>query len=139
MRIVRYMGKSEYDALMEGKTIINHTDWHQRGKRTTSKGFCFFYDDEPKEDRIHYLLGVGPRYDYDYYVVFDAPESIELHIGHGTYRDIENDNPLSWIIATREVKELSLEEYDRQRLPIVEAYAIERDIDAGEWAFRSVM
>lgn len=145
MRVVRFMGASEFNALTSGEVLRNKTDWKKAGMFTTARGFCFFADDEPKEQRIHYASGAGPCATYDYYVVFDAPALLKFRTSWGYYRDI-GPGPYDDIIVInsqvygrRKVLELSLEEYDRQRLPIAEVYAIERDIDAGEWAFRRVM
>lgn len=140
MRVVRFMGKQEFDDLLAGKTLHNTTDWNRAGNATNARGFCFFRDDEPKEKRIHYMPGV-----YEYYVVFNAMAPINFKVSQGYYRD-DGPGPYDDIVffagvaqGRKKVFELSLEEYSRQRLGIAEAYAIELDIDAGDWAFRRVI
>jgi len=138
------MGRGEYDKLRAGETIRNVTDWQRAGMRTTARGVCFFLDDEPKEERIHYVSGACRMGMYDYYVVFEASVLLSFRRSVGIYRD-PGPGPYDDVVVIdgiafgrKCVTELSLDEYDDRRLPVVEAYAVERDIDAGDWAFRRV-
>lgn len=140
MKVVRFMGEKEFNDLLAGKPLHNTTDWERAGKATNARGFCFFRDDEPKERRIHYMPGV-----YSYYVVFNVLGPVNFKVSQGLYRDL-GPGPYDDIIfisgvpiGRRKVFEFSLEDYSRQLLGIAEAYAIEMDIDAGDWAFRRIM
>ncbi len=41
MRLVRFMGLTEFEKLMRGETLYNTTDWKKRNQ-SGSVGFCFF-------------------------------------------------------------------------------------------------
>lgn len=42
MKYMRFMGQQEYEAMMRGEELENHTDWRAAGKNSDSVGFCFF-------------------------------------------------------------------------------------------------
>lgn len=57
MKYMRFMGQQEYEALMRGEELENHTDWKAARKNSDSVGFCFFDTLEAPEERLRYALG----------------------------------------------------------------------------------
>lgn len=41
MKYMRFMGQQEYETLMRGEELENHTDWKAARKNSDSVGFCF--------------------------------------------------------------------------------------------------
>lgn len=79
MRVHRFMSAGEYEKLMRGEVLVNHTD--HRSTKSGSIGFCFFT--EPPKEAIHWLSG---NVDCDYCVTMDIPEEM-LTQSWGHYRD----------------------------------------------------
>lgn len=80
------MSEAEYEILIAGGKLTNTTDHKERGKKTTSVGFCFF--PEPPDKAIHWLSGIVNT---EVCVTFDIHESL-LTESTATYRDSEKDN-----------------------------------------------
>ena len=82
MRVTRFMSKDEWDALREGRILLNETDHFNSGKGgSNSKGFCFT-EDTPDE-AWKYLKGIV---DADVCVVFEFPKG-HLKESYGVYAD----------------------------------------------------
>lgn len=149
MELIRFMGANEFYKLVAGEHMVNHTDWHDQGASSGSKGFCFFDRSDPKELQARYVQYAQWTI-YDYAVAFELRPMVSPVVSYGRYRDPERD-PIEKCTTVAEmllsifadhpckmVKEYSLEEYDRDLLPIKEAWRVERAIDTGEWAFSPV-
>lgn len=57
MKYMRFMGQQEYEALMRGEELENHTDWKAARKNSDSVGFCFFDTLEAPEERLRQGYG----------------------------------------------------------------------------------
>lgn len=149
MELIRFMGCEEFNKLVAGEHLVNHTDWHARGACSRSKGFCFFDRSDPKELQARYVQ-FAEQTIYEYAVVFELGAAVATTVSWGRYRDPERDpiekcttvaEMLLSILEqhpTKMVREYSMEEYDRGLLPIKEAWRVEIAIDTGEWAFSPV-
>lgn len=124
MRLIRFMGFKELADYLDGNTLRNTTDWNKAGQRSGSKGFCFFDDSEPPEERLPYVSGVV---DTELVVMFEVVPfaKIDLHEGFGRYRDTEKDMPTLEELLTftnikfKKVREYSLTEYSNQILRLL--------------------
>lgn len=68
MIVHRFMSSKEFEALMQGKTLINTTNHRKKSKKnTTSVGFCFFTEDP--DEAVHWLSGIV---DLDYCVTMEV-------------------------------------------------------------------
>ena len=118
MRYVRFMGPGELRKYQTGETLENHTDW--KPCASTSKGFCFFTDDVPPEERMRYLSGIA---DMQLCCVFEPIGPLAMKEGTGRYRDVEKDtleNILSGgLIPTVQRKEYSVEQYSKKTLKLI--------------------
>lgn len=138
MRYVRFMGLDEFRKLCYGMKLENHTDWKARAKKTESKGFCFFDDSVPPEERIEYLTGVV---DLTVCVVFELRAPIQMKESYGRYRDPKKDRipaNLADIFAIRPeamqmIKEYSVESYDAEMMHIERVGICEPWIGVIEW------
>lgn len=118
MKYVRFMGPEELQKYETGQILENHTDWSRRG--STSKGFCFFSDTVPPEERIEYLTGVV---DMQLCCIFEPVGPLAMTIGFGRYRDPERDtmeNFVTGIIPTVTRKEYSIEWYSNKTLKLIQ-------------------
>lgn len=67
MKMFRFIGKAEMEAILNGETIYNTTDY-SKNHNTTSKGFCFFQNNRAKkistiaESALDYLGGIVDTY-----------------------------------------------------------------------------
>ena len=92
MIVHRFMCDLEYQSLFRGKLLKNTTVHANKGRNSTSVGFCFFT--EPPEEAIHWL---SFNVDTDWCVKFDIPDHM-LQQSKAHYRDPEHDsweNPAS--------------------------------------------
>lgn len=81
------MSQREFDKLMAGEVLTNNTDHRrEKGRHTTSIGFCFF--DEDPDEAIHWLSYIVCQ---DVCVTLRIPDNL-LTVTKGEYRDVENDN-----------------------------------------------
>lgn len=101
-----------------GETLENDTDWTRFS--STSKGFCFFDDDVPPEDRMEYLTGVV---DMRICCIFEPAGPVEMRKGSGRYRDADKDT-IENILSGGEIpmtrrKEYSMERYNDKILKLV--------------------
>lgn len=80
MIVHRFMSEEEYDLLVSGFTLVNHSDHPY--ERTTSVGFCFT-PDNPAE-AIRWLGGLVET---DYCVTFEVQEG-QLSESVAEYRDV---------------------------------------------------
>lgn len=126
MIVHRFMSEAEYECLIAGGKLMNATDHHrERGKKSNSRGFCFFPEDP--EDAIHWLFGIVRT---DWCVTLDIPDNL-LRESRGIYRDVDNapydPNEDTWIemflmpIPKIERKEYCLTEYSLQTVHILAA------------------
>ena len=123
MRYVRFMGINEFRELCFGMKLENHTDWRKMAKSSDSKGFCFFDDSVPPEERMEYLTGVV---DLTMCVVFSLRAPIQMKAAYGRYRDPEKDKmPDNYEDiftlhpdAMQKIKEYSIEAYDAKMMHI---------------------
>lgn len=83
MKYMRFMGQQEYEALMRGEELENHTDWKAARKNSDSVGFCFFDTLEAPEERLRYALG-AISLQSEYCVIFKC-KGARLRQGYGTY------------------------------------------------------
>lgn len=81
-KLMRFMGVNELAAFLAGQELENHTDWRKKGKRTDSKGFCFFNLSEPPEERLKYLSGIV---DHSFVAVFEVEDGVKLRESSGRY------------------------------------------------------
>lgn len=89
MIVHRFMSKAEYKDLIAGVKLCNFTNHKERGKLTTSIGFCFFTEDP--DVAIHWLSGCAYP---ELCVTMEVPDSL-LTESVGTYRDPQRDNLFS--------------------------------------------
>lgn len=67
MKMYRFIGKTEMDAILNGETVYNTVDYSKEYD-TTSKGFCFFQNNRAKkietiaENALDYLGGIVDTY-----------------------------------------------------------------------------
>lgn len=83
MIVYRFMSFGEFKKYLEGKKLVNETDFSKEGMRTSSKGFCFMeYDDiiNSPEYSYNYLSGIVSE---DVCCVFATEE--KLHKSYGVY------------------------------------------------------
>ena len=122
MRLIRFMGVEELRKYMNGETLTNITDWNKAGQRSGSKGFCFFDDSEPPEERLKYVTGVVNTK----IVAIFRPvpfAKLELTESYGIYRDNKRDLPtltdlLTWDFKEKRVREYSMTKYNAQILQL---------------------
>ena len=69
MILHRFMSELEYERLMKGETLHNHTVHRYNGNDSNSIGFCFFSEDP--EMAVHWLTGCCNT---DVLVTFDVPD-----------------------------------------------------------------
>ena len=120
MRILRFMSKAEAVMLSCGKTLVNKVDY-SRNNKSTSKGFCFWIGDDPKEA----LLYLGGIVNEEICVVFEADADLFRH-SRGVYADPFGD----WFdTVTKE--ELCITSYNRKSVRPVMAYL--PTMDGLEW------
>lgn len=149
MKYMRFMGREEYEALMRGEELENHTDWKAVGKNSDSVGFCFFDTLEAPEERLSYALGVISL-QTEYCVIFKC-KGARLRQGYGTYAkpvDITRIDQIDRTLNHQNIlrkKEYSTEHYSNRTMVPVAAgeivlwgrprekeYEIEWK-DKGEW------
>ena len=124
MKLIRFMGSEELRKYLNGETLTNTTEWRAAGQASDSRGFCFFDDSEPPEERLPYVSGVV---DTDLVVMFEMVlfAKVDLHEGFGRYRDTEKDMPTLEELLTftnlkfKKVREYSLTEYNTQILRLL--------------------
>lgn len=127
MRLIRFMGAVELNKYLNGETLTNTTDWRKTGQRSGSKGFCFFDDSEPPEERLKYVTGVVSTK----IVAIFRPvpfAKLELTESYGIYRDNKRDLPkltdltltdlLAWDFKEKRVREYSTTKYNAQILQL---------------------
>lgn len=142
MRLIRFMGSEELRKYLNGETLTNTTEWRAAGQASDSRGFCFFDETEPPEERLPYVSGVV---DTELVAMFETVPfaKIDLHEGFGRYRDTERDLPTLKELLTfsnlqfKKVREYSALQYNSQILHIVKVGRPERHpkgwrIDWGE-------
>lgn len=127
MRLIRFMGSEELRKYLNGETLTNTTEWRAAGQASDSRGFCFFDDTEPPEERLPYVSGVV---DTELVAMFETVPfaKIDLHEGFGRYRDTERDLPtlpdltlldlLTWDFKEKRVREYSTTKYNAQILQL---------------------
>lgn len=126
MRVCRFMSAGEFERFLRGERLTNQHDWKSEGRKTGSKGFCFFPagENDPKpEDRIAYLTGVVSM---DVCAVFETSIT-GLRISEGRYSD--PDAPLPSLLAIiggdlggmQWVQELSRKSYSNKDFRLVKA------------------
>lgn len=115
MRLIRFMGAVELRKYLNGETLVNIMDWNKAGQRSGSKGFCFFDDSEPPEERLKYVTGVVNT---EIVAIFRPVPfaKLELTESYGIYRDNERDLPKLTDLTltdllTRDIKEKRVREY----------------------------
>lgn len=64
-KLYRYMSVEELHKLLSGETLVNNTDWKQKGAASTAHGFCFFY--ENFEEESVYDSYYGDDFEYEVY------------------------------------------------------------------------
>lgn len=118
MRLIRFMGTVELRKYLNGETLTNITDWNKAGQRSGSKGFCFFDDSEPPEERLKYVNGVVNT---EIVAIFRPVPfaKLELIESYGIYRDNKRDLPkltdlLTWDFKEKRVREYSTTKYNAQ-------------------------
>lgn len=122
MRLIRFMGQGELDALLAGETLHNTRDHHRySGGRTNSIGFCFFDLSVPPEKRMEYLTGV-----VDMDIVVEIDINTKLKKGQGIYRDPDQDEIYliaAWLGSVEPplvpVREYSLTEYSLNTCKVI--------------------
>ena len=122
MRLIRFMGAEELRKYLNGETLTNITDWNKAGQRSGSKGFCFFDDTEPPEERLKYVSGVVNT---EIVAIFRPVPfaKLELTESYGIYRDNKRDLPtltdlLTWDFKEKRVREYSTTKYNAQILQL---------------------
>jgi len=85
MIVHRFMSDKEYQRLIAGETLTNHTQHNLNGWATTSIGFCFFT--EPPHEAIHWLSFIV---DTDWCVTFDIPDNM-LTEAKAKYHKVDKD------------------------------------------------
>ena len=127
MRLIRFMGFKELADYLDGNTLRNTTDWNKAGQRSGSKGFCFFDDTEPPEERLKYVSGVVNT---EIVAIFRPVPfaKLELTESYGIYRDNKRDlqkltdltlaDLLTWDFKEKRVREYSTTKYNAQILQL---------------------
>lgn len=110
MKLIRFMGAVELNKYLNGETLTNITDWNKAGQRSGSKGFCFFDDSEPPEERLKYVAGVVNT---EIVAIFRPVPfaKLELTESYGIYRDEKRNLPTLTDLLTRDFKEKRVREY----------------------------
>lgn len=130
MIVFRYMSFKEFELLKQGKTLTNTTD-HSQGHHTTSKGFCFFDEDD-----------CSPEYAYEFLsdivsdeicARFEVDEPL-LTKSYGIYADPDPDTTfldmLSFSISKITMTEYCCESYNRNTFKILNY----RRYNSGNWS-----
>lgn len=72
MTLYRFIGKEEYNKLMNGETVYNNTDWSEYAD-TNSKGFCFMASTFKNVNKVLTYklddLGMSGCVSTDYFIV----------------------------------------------------------------------
>ena len=107
------MSDLEYQRMMKGKLMKNTTVHADKGRLSTSVGFCFFA--EKPEDAIHWL---SFNVSTDWLVTFDIPKQL-LTESRAHYRDPEHDSFATPATIWR--KEYCLQEYSLTNVRVIGA------------------
>ena len=83
MRLVRFMGLTEFEKLMRGETLYNTTNWKKRNQ-SGSVGFCFFPLTD-KHDVYWALEKLWYIVDHSVCVVFECTDITKLNKSFGYY------------------------------------------------------
>lgn len=105
---MRFMGASEFYALIEGRDLENRRD-HSRHANTNSRGFCFLPVTDVVRDvrnAYEFLSGIVD----EYVAVVFVNESAHIEAGWGEYADPYDD------YGTMFVEEFFTSAYDRESM-----------------------
>lgn len=121
MRVVRFMNEDEYKKYLLGFTIRSRKEWASEGRRSTSRGICFFPEYPSPEERLHYLSGVVS---FECVVVFETcSDRIAFNQTEGEYRvAVTAPKADIWVpspVRTKMVREFCREYYNRKILKAV--------------------
>ena len=123
MKVYRFMSREELDKYLAGKTLENKTDWKNNAhNRSSSVGFCFFGDDIPIEDRLHYVSGIVS---FQVIAEFEA-DSRKLKQSVGFYRDLAKDNGVGWPPPIMAVTEYCTRRYSRESFRLIRFGRVDR-------------
>lgn len=139
MKYYRFMGNEELNKLLAGDLLENHTEWNKdKGLPKTCKGFCFFDNLYPPEERLKYAFGALSEL-HPMCVVFKPARNVAFREGYGIYAKpsegrlkpgagllLNNQNVLT-------VKEYSLEEYSRETMHILKIGRPYHGLHEYEW------
>lgn len=115
--LARFMGREEFAKYVSGMKLFNSTDWHEKGRYSDSKGFCFFDNSVKPEERMPYLTGVVTM---EVCVVFKTTSLTKMRVSYGRYSKPGADeylflkNGRNWLESTQMIREYSTEQYSRK-------------------------
>lgn len=109
----RYMGREEYEALMDGRKLVNES--RHVGANTNSAGFCFFKSRGDLDSDIVRSSSYTAEIVSEYVCVLFRNEGAQLKEGYGLYAD-----PYGDFLDSMTVTEYSTTEYDKTSMVPVE-------------------
>lgn len=139
MKVFRFMSINEFKKYINGSTLINNKNHHQKyNRRTNSIGFCFFNLDEYKPEKaVHFLTGIV---NLDICVVFEVNEE-KLKETYGIYAkqdiNISIFDILIGKIPSFEAKEYCTTEYSNKDFKLVK-YAIPEWSNKEQWKWKNI-
>lgn len=109
MIVHRFMGNSEYQALLSGKVLHNSTNHRKKRQRSSSVGFCFFTEDP--SNAIHWLSGIV---DLNWCVTMEVDDDF-LVKSSAWYADESKFDASHYLMIGQSVPMIRREEYCRCR------------------------